>query len=60
VSRVVHVPYSISQDEDGVWCASAQLTPGPTLTGQPPTCSPTFSSIPRRASRRMNPGWKGS
>jgi predicted RNase H-like HicB family nuclease len=28
VSRVVHVPYSVSQDEDGVWCASAQLGPG--------------------------------
>jgi predicted RNase H-like HicB family nuclease len=23
----VHVPYSIEQDEDGVWCAHAQLRP---------------------------------
>lgn len=22
------MPYSVSQDEDGVWCASAQLAPG--------------------------------
>lgn len=25
---MVHVPYSVSQDEDGVWCAVAQLAPG--------------------------------
>jgi predicted RNase H-like HicB family nuclease len=23
----VHVPYDIEQDEDGVWCAHAQLRP---------------------------------
>ena len=28
VSRVVHVPYTVEQDEDGAWCASAQLRPG--------------------------------
>lgn len=28
MSRVIHVPYSLEQDEDGVWCASAQLRPG--------------------------------
>ncbi|MBO0869513.1 MAG: hypothetical protein J2P15_13195 [Micromonosporaceae bacterium] len=28
MARVVHVPYAIEQDEDGVWCASAQLRPG--------------------------------
>jgi predicted RNase H-like HicB family nuclease len=27
MSRVVHVPYSVEQDEDGVWCAHAQLRP---------------------------------
>ena len=26
-SQVVHVPYTIEQDEDGVWCAHAQLRP---------------------------------
>jgi predicted RNase H-like HicB family nuclease len=26
--RTVHVPYRLEQDEDGVWCASAQLRPG--------------------------------
>ena len=28
VTRVVQVPYVVDQDEDGVWCASAQLRPG--------------------------------
>jgi hypothetical protein len=23
----VHVPYTVEQDEDGVWCAHAQLRP---------------------------------
>lgn len=26
-SRVVHIPYTIEQDEDGVWCAHAYLRP---------------------------------
>ena len=26
-SGVVHVPYAVEQDEDGVWCAHAQLLP---------------------------------
>lgn len=28
MSGVVHVPYTVDQDEDGVWCAHAQLRPG--------------------------------
>jgi predicted RNase H-like HicB family nuclease len=28
MTRDVHVPYVVEQDEDGVWCASAQLRPG--------------------------------
>jgi predicted RNase H-like HicB family nuclease len=28
VSRVVHVPYTLDQDEDGAWCASALIRPG--------------------------------
>ena len=27
MDRVVHVPYTVEQDEDGVWCAHAQLRP---------------------------------
>jgi hypothetical protein len=28
LTRSVHVPYAVEQDEDGVWCAHAQLRPG--------------------------------
>lgn len=27
MAQEVHVPYTIEQDEDGVWCAHAQLQP---------------------------------
>jgi hypothetical protein len=37
VSKVVHVQYKISQDEDGVWCASAQLGAGVRSVGYGPT-----------------------
>jgi predicted RNase H-like HicB family nuclease len=28
VARTVHIPHTLEQDEDGVWCAHAQLRPG--------------------------------
>ena len=28
MTRTVHVLYTVEQDEDGVWCAQAQLRPG--------------------------------
>jgi predicted RNase H-like HicB family nuclease len=28
MTRAVHVPYTLEQDEDCVWCAHAQLRPG--------------------------------
>lgn len=28
MTRAMHVPYTVEQDEDGVWCAYAQLRPG--------------------------------
>jgi predicted RNase H-like HicB family nuclease len=37
VTRVVHVPYTVEQDEDGVWCASAQFRPGVGAVGDGPT-----------------------
>lgn len=37
MTRVVHVPYAIEQDEDDVWCASAQLRPGVGAVGDKPT-----------------------
>ena len=36
-TRVVHVPYVVEQDEDGVWSASAQLRPGVGAVGDGPT-----------------------
>jgi len=35
VTRIVHVPYVVEQDEDGVgWYASAQLRPGVAAFGE--------------------------
>ncbi len=34
MTQSVHVPYSIKQDEDGVWCAHAQLGPGVGANGE--------------------------
>jgi predicted RNase H-like HicB family nuclease len=37
VIRTIHVPYAVEQDEDGVWCASAQIRPGVGAVGDGPT-----------------------
>ena len=37
MTRVVYVPYTVEQDEDGVWCAHAQLRPGVGANGDGPT-----------------------
>jgi len=34
MTRAVHVPYTVEQDEDGVWCAHAQLRPGVGTNGE--------------------------
>jgi predicted RNase H-like HicB family nuclease len=34
MSRVVHVPYTVKLDEDGVWCAHAQLRAGVGANGE--------------------------
>ncbi|HET7013813.1 MAG TPA: hypothetical protein VFI65_07880 [Streptosporangiaceae bacterium] len=34
MTRAVHVPYVVERDEDGVWCAHAQLRPGVGAHGQ--------------------------
>jgi predicted RNase H-like HicB family nuclease len=34
VTRAVHVPYTVEQDEDGIWCAQAQLRPGVGANGE--------------------------
>ena len=34
MTRAVHVPYTVEQDEDGVWCDHAQLRPGVGANGR--------------------------
>jgi predicted RNase H-like HicB family nuclease len=34
MTQTVHVPYTVEQDEDGVWCAHAQLRPGVGANGE--------------------------
>jgi len=34
MTRAVHVPYTVEQDEDGIWCAHAQLRPGVGANGE--------------------------
>jgi predicted RNase H-like HicB family nuclease len=34
MTRAVHVPYIVGQDEDGVWSAHAQLRPGVGANGE--------------------------
>jgi predicted RNase H-like HicB family nuclease len=34
MTRAVHVPYTVEEDEDGVWCAHAQLRSGVGANGE--------------------------
>ena len=34
MTQAVHVLYTVEQDEDGVWCAHAQLRPGVGANGE--------------------------
>ncbi|MDQ2876106.1 MAG: hypothetical protein M3Y33_15480 [Actinomycetota bacterium] len=34
MTQAVHVPYTVEPDEDGVWCAHAQLRPGVGASGE--------------------------
>ena len=34
MTQAVHVPYTLDQDEDGRWCAHAQLRPGVGANGE--------------------------
>ncbi len=45
VTRVVHMPYVVEQDEDGVWCASAQLRPGVGAVGDGPTAEAAVADL---------------
>jgi hypothetical protein len=61
VTRVVHVPHAVEQDEDGVRCASAQLRPGVGAVGdarqrklQLPTCGMRWKRRSPRSALRMS------
>lgn len=45
MTRVVHVPYVVERDEDGVWCASAQLRPGVGAVGDGPTAEAAVADL---------------
>ena len=34
MTQAVRIPYTVEQDEDGVWCAHAQLRPGVGANGE--------------------------
>ena len=52
MTRAVPVLYTVEQDEDGIWCAHAQLHPGVGVNGEGDTAerSQTCAS-PRRPGR---------
>jgi predicted RNase H-like HicB family nuclease len=45
MTRVIHVPYTVEQDEDGVWCASAQLRPGVGAVGDGDTLEEAVADL---------------
>jgi predicted RNase H-like HicB family nuclease len=45
MSRSVHVPYTVEQDEDGVWCAYAQLRPGVGANGEGATAEAAVADL---------------
>ena len=45
MNRVIHVPYTLEQDEDGVWCASAQLRPGVGAVGDGATADEAIADL---------------
>ena len=45
MTRVVHVPYVVEQDEDGVRCASAQLRPGVGAVGDGLTAEAAIADL---------------
>ena len=34
MTKAVHVPYTVEEDEDGVWCTHAQLRPSVRTNGE--------------------------
>jgi predicted RNase H-like HicB family nuclease len=45
MSNAVHVPYTVEQDADGVWCAHAQLRPGVGAHGEGDNCEAAIANL---------------
>ncbi|MFC4007798.1 hypothetical protein ACFOY2_11230 [Nonomuraea purpurea] len=45
MNRAQHVPYVLEQDEDGIWCASAQLRPGVGAVGDGSTAEAAAADL---------------
>jgi predicted RNase H-like HicB family nuclease len=45
MNRTVHLPYVVEQDEDGVWCAHAQLRPGVGAHGEGDTAEAAIDDL---------------
>jgi predicted RNase H-like HicB family nuclease len=45
MNRTQHVPYVLEQDEDGIWCASAQLRPGVGAVGDGSTAEAAVADL---------------
>lgn len=45
MTRAVHVPYTVDQDEDGIWCAHAQLRPGVGANGEGDTANAAVADL---------------
>jgi len=45
MTRSVHVLYTVEQDEDGVWCAHAQLRPGVGAHGEGTTAEAAVADL---------------
>lgn len=45
MSRQVHIPYTVEQDETGTWCASAQIRPGVGAVGDGETADAAVADL---------------
>ncbi|MEU6711929.1 hypothetical protein ABZ897_10685 [Nonomuraea sp. NPDC046802] len=45
MNRTQHVPYVLEQDENGIWCASAQLRPGMGAVGDGSTVEAAVADL---------------
>jgi predicted RNase H-like HicB family nuclease len=45
MTQAGHVPYTVDQDQDGVWCAHAQLRPGVGANGQGDTLEAAVADL---------------